>query len=182
MIVRLSHSQANGVRHRVPELHAATMRERRRAVNRTHHDYDLPAIAWRQILDVLLAECYGPLGGKLDSVPESLYRAIAKISKNVAMIEHHPAFEGAGMIGWQPVVLPCFAVGGTTKRWSPYPEPGAQFILLWPRSYEVEPLGVCTTWRANHAVHGRPVYTSELRYSWTYSREAHDMFVGATAR
>ena len=59
------------------------------------------------------------------------------------------------MVGWQPVVLPCFAVGGTTKRWSPYPDPGAQFILLWPRPYEVEPLGVCTTWRANHAVHGR---------------------------
>lgn len=178
-VIRLSHTQARGVMLRVPELHAAAMREHRRAVNRTHHDYDLPAVAWKSVLVRMKDECYGPLGGKLDKLPESVYRAISKIQAAVSTIEHHWAFEARGMIGWQPQVIPCFERTEGPRGWSPYPT-GGEFLLLWPQQRWFIDHGY-TIWRAEPFAHPRREWNPDLAWSWTYQREAHEMFAEARA-
>jgi hypothetical protein len=134
MIVRLTHTQGRVVMDRVPELHATRMQEHRRAYGRSQHDYTLPAIGWRQVLDKLMGGAYGPNGGKLRNEPVSLYTAISRIANEVAKVEHHPGLSGHAVIGVQPDVLPVWKYTTVSMRpgYDIYPVYTGEFGTLFP--------------------------------------------------
>jgi hypothetical protein len=170
MIVRLTHHQANSVARRVSELQSLAMSAHRTKYGRTQHDYDLPAIAWRQILDAMLASCFGPVGGKLDrGVSGSAYRAIRRISEQVKRAERHPALRGAAIEGWVGDVIPAWEVDG---GWSPYPGPG-RFVLLVPEHVEVHGMRITRWAPADETLLG--ALQAQLR---TNQEEFHAVFVG----
>lgn len=177
MIVVLTHAQQRAVRHRVPELHARAMREHRTAYGRAQHEVELPPIAWRQILDVLRKQAFGPMGGKLDrGVPGSVYRAIKRIAEQVMRIENHPALYVRAVEGWVgDLVLGWRYPGeqlGTNNPdarlavWDPYPAYGMQPELLRPAHIVVHDRQ-CTVWR--------PSLHPE-RDAWSLDPEAHLAF------
>lgn len=132
MIVRLNHHQWNSLRQRLPELHVSTMHQHRTKVSRYQHDYLLPAIAWRQILDLLQSTCYGPLGGRLDrGVSRSTYTAIKRIADVIRRAEGHPSLKERGVMGVSSEVLPAWT---SLERadYSIYPVDGWPFRLMWP--------------------------------------------------
>lgn len=131
MIIRLTWQQWAAVRTRIPGDLERAMVEHRQARGRAH-DYLLPAIGWRRVLDALIGECYGPLGGmRAGGRNNTIYRAIAKIAERVGTIESHPALTpGRGVLGANTDVIPAW-VSETGAR-SPYPLVGWDFMILRP--------------------------------------------------
>ena len=154
VFVRLTHHQASAVTTRVSDQLAEAMRENRTTYGITQHDYLLPAVAWRQVLDVMLNVCLGPAGGKLKSKgrpSDSAYLAIRRIADAVKRIEAHPALRGASAIGVLPDVVPCWRTSRTTlglpELISPYPDGLGSFSLLVPE-HAIAPRQVSrTSWR-----------------------------------
>lgn len=175
MICRLTHYQARVVMARIPELRREAMAEHRTPHGPKAHSYDLPAIAWRQIRDHLWLNpnYYGPMGGKLDSQPKALYRAIQLIHQAVIEMEHHPAFEGRCASGEHANVIPAWYVGD--GEWSPYPDRGGlgPLVLFVPHVLTLHDHRI-TEWRAI-----RSDEMPALRPSWTYRTDAHLYFVEA---
>lgn len=177
MLVRLTHNQFQSIDRRMPELYGATMREHRTTAGRTQHDYDMPAIAWRQILDRMMEQCFGPAGGKLKGKgrpSDSAYIAIRKVAEAVRIIEGHPALHGRVLEGWVGDVVPGFCDPvGVRRGWSPYPftvEGIARFELLVPQHRQN--LGMKVTSWAPTAI---PHHWS-IGHSWTFEPESHLMF------
>ena len=175
MIVTLTHHQARSVAHRVSKLHHRTMLEHRTKRGRTQHDYDLPAIAWRQILDEMQRVCFGPMGGRLDrGVPKSAYTAIRRIADAVRRIENHPALAERAVEGWVGDLIPAWA--NREFRMSPYP-PGneelAAFTVYVPRHLTLNEMQI-TTWTAF------PYQRCGVD-SWTLEASTHLRFVDAVA-
>lgn len=132
MIVRLTHTHWNGIRSRGPEHVVEWMAEHRTPIGK-QHDYIMPAIGWRQLLDEMVRTAYGPLGGKVQRTPESVYTAIRRIADKVAAMEAHPALIPARAVyGYAPDVIPAFR---HDDGWSPYPSSG-EFVILRPKHFE----------------------------------------------
>ena len=178
MIVRLTHSQGRAVAHRVSNLHRTAMLEHRTKAGRTQHDYDLPAIAWRQILDELTSTCYGPVGGKLHDVPGSVFAAIKRIASAVMAIENHPGLRGARVEGWVGDLLIAWGDPiGVRRGASPYPFSvagvyGVRFLL--PRHEELHGLRV-TRWTSERGI------VSGVDLPWSLTVEANMAFVDRSA-
>jgi hypothetical protein len=170
----LSHHQARSVAHRVSEFHRTAMVEHRVKRGRTRHDYELPAIAWRQILDELLRTCFGPAGGKLDrGVPDSAYAAVREIAGSLQRVERHPALREGAVQGWVGDVLAVWSLHDDSRYiWSVYPGPG-EFEILWPQHVTINGMRV-TMWERRFD----PV---EARLSWTFEPESHLAFKGRSA-
>ncbi len=141
MIVRLTHDQYRTVSNRVPELHREAMALNWSKYGRGSREFELPAIAWRQILDHLVATCFGPMGGKLDRMPQSVYSAIGRIQQVVMRMEHHPALRHAAVAGWLGEIVPAWRSG--PNFWC-YPL-DAGFVLLIPNMTENRGMKI-TTW------------------------------------
>lgn len=173
-IVRLTHHQARSVAHRVSEFHRTAMVEHRTKRGRTKHDYELPAIAWRQILDELLGSCFGPAGGKLDrGVPDSAYAAVREIAGSLQRVERHPALREGAVQGWVGDVLAVWSLGDDSHYiWSVYPGPG-RFAILWPQHVTINGMRV-TLWEPRD-------FVMPQVWSWTYEPEAHQAFLGRSA-
>lgn len=170
MIVRLSHYGWHSVRHRVSDFHGQQMKAHRVRRGRSMHDYELPAIAWRQILDEMVRVCYGPMGGKLDrGVPQSAYTAIRRIADAVRRMENHPALYGRGVEGWVGDIIPAFQ---TEDGWSPYPSGGA-FVLLGPAHQVVNEMQV-TTWA--------PLLPGTAPHAPSFDEAWHAMFIGRSVQ
>lgn len=178
MIVRLTFHQARSVARRVSGFHAEAMVEHRTPRGRTQHDYELPPIAWRQILDELTRTCFGPMGGKLDrGVPKSAYSAISRIADSVRRIENHPALLGRSVEGWIGDQLLLWSNGGLRPnlKWCPYPdadEPEASVRLFEPVHSFVNDMEL-TSWRPTDPVR------SEF---YSLNTDAHEAFLGRSAK
>lgn len=194
MIVTLTHAQVTGVRARISDFHRQALDSHNERHSRTKRSFDLPAIAWRQILDALVKQCYGPMGGKLKDrgrPADSTYRAIATIADGIRRIESHPALRGASVEGWVGDVIPAWAaviIGDGLRAtslgdMSPYPVAEREFRLLVPRHIENLKMRV-TVWDPERVESYEP---SGPRFSWaeigqwTFSAFAHEMFVGRSA-
>lgn len=128
MIVRLTHAQWLAVRTRITQDLQDAMLEHRRSVGKKTHEYLLPAVAWRRVLDQLTAVAYGPLGGKVEG-GATLYRAIQKIADAVGRIETHPALTpGRAVAGYSTDVVPAWE---RLMDRTPYPAAGL-FVVLYP--------------------------------------------------
>jgi hypothetical protein len=129
VIIRLTHAQWQAVRIRITQDLQDAMVEHRRSVGKKTHEYLLPAVAWRRVLDQLTAVAYGPLGGKVEG-GATLYRAIQKIADAVGRMETHPALKvGRAVTGFSTDVIPAWERWGAIR--SPYPCEG-EFLVLWP--------------------------------------------------
>jgi hypothetical protein len=172
MILKLTHYQARVVMSRIPEMHKAAMLEHRVVHGPKAHRYDLPAIAWRQIRDHLWLNpaYYGPQGGKLDSQPKALYRAIQLIHTAVLSIEHHPALVRGAVIGHQPQIIPAWRSWEGSKYGPNSPYPPGEFFLLVPQMLQLHGVDM-TEWRYYRDFVGDG-------WSWTYQEAAHLAFMG----
>lgn len=174
MIVKLTHQQARSVQRRVSTFHGEQLVAHRRKHGRTQHLYEMPPVAWRQILDEMLRVCYGPMGGKLDrGVPKSAYAAVRRISDAVRRIENHPALNGRIVQG---------STGDIVLGWweresaplSPYPpnDPVLKARWLVPEQFVLNGMD-CTRWVQHvawpHASDG---------VTWSLTPEASLSFVG----
>lgn len=187
MLVRLTHTQFRQVELRMPELYATTMREHRVTRGRTQHDYDMPAIAWRHILDQMMRVCFGPAGGKLKGAgrpADSAYLAIRRVADAVRRIEGHPALRGSAVEGW---------VGDVVPAWQPMPRhfpevmrrpyptfdiPTRQpwtFVLLVPQHEENLGMQV-TRWSLGDVAALRLWWEALGDGSWTFLPESHLLF------
>jgi hypothetical protein len=132
MIIRLTHAQWQAVRIRISQDLQDAMVEYRRSVGKKTHEYLLPAVAWRRVLDQLTAVAYGPLGGKVEG-GATLYRAIQKVADAVGKIETHPGMTmGRAVNGFSTEVIPAWVGGDMGLDRSPYPISGWRFTVLWP--------------------------------------------------
>lgn len=186
MIVRLTHTQATAVMLRLGEFYATHMREHRETRGRIQHDYDLPAIAWRQILDGMVAQCFGPKGGKLKGAgrpSDSAYIAIRKIADAVRTIEGHPALRGASIEGWVPDMVPAWRRMQRVfpeDPMRPYPTLDVPSGQMWP-FVVLTPVHIMnldmklTRWEQVTTIN---VATLS---SWTFHEDAHLLFSGARA-
>lgn len=177
MLVRLSHYQQRAVQARVPELHATAMREHRTAYGKSQHDVELPPIAWRQILDMMRDQCFGPAGGRLDrGVPKSAYSAIKRIADAVMRIENHPALHERAVEGWVgDVLLGWWVPGGWIdgrRAFSAYPDGRLKPVWLTPTHIEVHGRN-CTIWS--------PGGEYELMGVWSLRPETHEMFLAQSS-
>lgn len=142
MRVRLTHAMSDAVVKRVSSDLGAALVAHREPYGRTQHEFTLPAIGWRRILDELLRQCYGPAGGKLKMKgrpSESTYLAIGRIAECVKRIEAHPALREAGVPGVAGDVLPAWVdvSGEPGRRYSPYPRVGWEAWLMVPHQITV---------------------------------------------
>lgn len=145
MIVRLTTNQWNSIHRRITPDLAAAMRENRTSIGRSH-DYRLPAIGWRRILDQLQASAYGPIGGATQG-PDSLYRAISKIADKVSYLESHPALARRAIMGFSAEHVPAWG-HGSIQPFSPYPVTSEHwlFYVLRPK-HHIEGDRTITTWQ-----------------------------------
>ena len=137
MIIRLTHNMAKSVKMRVDADLVEALDENRVAYGKTQHDYTLPAIGWRRILDQMIAACYGPAGGRLGHSgrpSNSAFGAIGRIARGIGAVEAHPALRNAAAMGWQGEIVPVWV---SPTRVSPYPFDGAEFRLLVPHHTEL---------------------------------------------
>jgi hypothetical protein len=169
MIVYLGQYQARTVMTRVPPKYAEAMKQHRRSIGLKRHEYDLPAIAWRQIRDHLISTQFGPLGGKLRNLPAEFYGAFRKISERVMILEGHPAFLHQAALGWSSEILVGFE-GERSGPLVPYPQPGYRFVLLIPHWRNLNGLDV-TVWEPGEPPLGGPDRDS-------YREEFHLFFRG----
>lgn len=170
--VNLTFDQWNTILWRLPKTHVRAMKEHRHAAGRRSHTYELPALGWRQVLDTLMVDAYGPRGGRRKDVPSALHTAISKITAAVATREHHPALEGGGIHGHSAEVIPAWEyqeVGDIPDYgvlWSPYPQGDPeQLMILWPVHDEVSGHPV-TTWVARPLTELHPAVNR-----WPYRAE-----------
>jgi hypothetical protein len=148
VIIQLTGPQWNVIANRIPAVWRDTMKPYRQQTYGRSHNYDLPAICWRRLLDHLTAQASGPLGGNTQG-PEALYSAISTISRRVLEMEQHPALTNRAAVGWLPDVIPAFADPTYVRRgFSPYPfyvDGVHRFVLLAPR-WITEREWKLTTW------------------------------------
>lgn len=92
-----------------------------------------PYATWKHLHGVLYRRTFGPRGGR-HQVPKSYFTALQRITKAINYVDSHPAFQGVGMIGWQPDIFPVWCIEPTAdgRLYSPYPQPGRQFGILAP--------------------------------------------------
>lgn len=146
MIVTLTWDQWKAIRTRIPDDVAEVMVEHRRARGRSH-DYLLPAIGWKRVLDSLVEQCYGPLGGmRAGGRNSSVYRAVTKIAKAVGAIESHPALTaGLGVTGPNTDIV--YAWKLPDGNYSPYPQ-DSKFVVLRPNMIQMTKGLEVTVWSA----------------------------------
>lgn len=146
LIVHLNAQQWQAVAARIPVEWKEAMREHRVQTYGKAHNYDLPAICWRRIFDLLSAKATGPLGGNTQG-PEALYGAIQKMIRLIMQAEQHPALvPGRSVTGWRSEVIPAWQDPVSAHR-SPYPHDGWTFVLLRPRHF-VEREWSLTMWES----------------------------------
>lgn len=184
MIVLLNGAQLNSILPRVSDLHREVLTDpdwRVSAGGRSHR-HDLPAIAWRQILDAMLGQIYGPLGGK--KAADAAYTACARIQQGLMRLEHHPALKGEAVLEVSPEVVPAWevvlgawgdeSVAGSTwshvtaAEMSAYPQEHHYFRLLRPITYTER------GWRLTKWVIGEARRESESR---TFDPAEHYRFI-----
>lgn len=138
MIVHLNAQQWQAVAARIPVEWKEAMREHRTQTYGRSHNYDLPAICWRRIFDLLSAKATGPLGGNTQG-PDALYSAIAKIIRLVMQAEQHPALvPGRSVTGSRGEIIPAWETKIGVPPWprrSPYPIEDARFVLMRPYQF-----------------------------------------------
>lgn len=149
MIVRLTTNQWNSIHRRITPDLAAAMRDNRTSIGRSH-DYRLPAIGWRRILDQLQASAYGPIGGATQG-PDSLYRAISKIADKVSYLESHPALACRAIMGFSAERIPAWRMQAQGSIRTPYPMIDIpkvvwEFVILCPK-HHIEGDRTITTWQ-----------------------------------
>jgi hypothetical protein len=92
---------------------------------------EMPAVAWRLLLDALRPRLYGPRGGFREAT-KSLRMAVIKAQNELTRLEHHPGLTEGSVMGWQVEAIPCWRITDChplTVAYSIYPT-GGQFTIL----------------------------------------------------
>lgn len=112
-----------------------------------------PYAAWLFAQEKLQARAFGPRGGKRAWGNKGTFKALQVITKELNYVDTHPAFFGQSLFGLHMEMFPAWVLDppvavrneGILKRFSPYPQPGNQFVILAPK-YLIRREKVELTW------------------------------------
>lgn len=129
--------------------------------------YWMPVIGWVQLLNAVIDNTLGPLGGDDRSAGGMpLIRARTTLAREVNRVTNHPAMYARGLPGQkveQFIVWP--SRGGTDRFYSPVPPEHALsvegYLILIP-DWEWTKAGVVTEWHARKAVSHAAALTAEF--------------------
>lgn len=114
---------------------------------------EMPAIAWRRVMDQMRPRLYGPRGGFLPA-SESLRTGLTRVQTELSRLEHHPALTHGSLMGWHHEAIPVWPTEGVGPHtYSIYPTTGPFKILVSHhqtiRGHDI------TTWAPGVAESGR---------------------------
>lgn len=163
MIVRLTHGQYRAcleVALGWPELEHDLERGRHeRPVSRGQRggtiDLQMPYIAFVALRDRLTDRAFNGYGYRQKGVSSRVGNAIKRVAGGCNVWSQLPPLKGAGMLGWQPLIIPAWL---TVYRppfehleWMPYPVPDRSKHLLRPK-WIVQNGTKLTSWSAEDVV------------------------------
>lgn len=136
MIVRLTTGRAEALRTAVaPDsdmLEALTCDVR---VDGARRDVYAPYAAWLYAREALTDRAFNDRGYRQRGVPVVVQAALKSISQAIGFIDRHPALRGAGTMGHHPLILHVWRLPVPDlqgRRYTPYPIPDGEFIVLKP--------------------------------------------------
>lgn len=159
MIVRLTVTQRDNIASVATPLHEQWLYGHAERKSTNMLDISMPPIGWRTLADEIPQHAFGPMGGRCDGM--ATYGAgLRRISKQLAILESHPAFRTAGLPGMH---FEMFLVWGD----SPYPKLDAEPSMLIPHPSTTGGI-VMTEWRRHYAGHGYgDLYEPEVHWAFT---------------
>jgi len=96
-------------------------------------DVEAPYAAWWYAQQRLMSRVFGPRGGRAGGVPAKDFVALRAITRELNIIDKHPALVGKQVVGWYGVSIPAWK--RENRTYSPYPQPGRPFAVLRPDWY-----------------------------------------------
>lgn len=107
--------------------------------------------AWRYVYLRLYDKTFGPRGGKQGATRVE-FTALRRITKELNYVDKHPALQGLAMIGLHADLFPVWEIEPSERdprKYSPYPIPGHQFVVLSPVWYDGQHQTRVTRWVDN---------------------------------
>jgi len=105
---------------------------------KTMLDVEAPYAAWKFAASQLRRRAFGPRGGRLSTVPHGVHTSLQVITRALNYMDTHPALRDVGVLGWAVEEIPAWRTGDEDLRYSPYPIPGNEFVMLLPTWVMVE--------------------------------------------
>lgn len=90
--------------------------------------------AWVWVREALLDRAFNARGYRNRDVPQSLQGALKAVAQAVGHIDRHPALREVGVLGHHALVLHVWRLPQPDgpRIYTPYPLPGAEFVVLKP--------------------------------------------------
>lgn len=91
--------------------------------------------AWLWVREALLDRAFNARGYRNRDVPQSLQGALKAVAQAVGHIDRHPALREVGVLGHHALVLHVWRLAEPDRLhrvFTPYPLPGAEFVVLKP--------------------------------------------------
>jgi hypothetical protein len=98
-------------------------------INRSESAVILPAIAWYHAAGVLAQRIFNERGQRRGDVSQPAWRALARISRQLALRIGAPALKGLGVPGISLDIIPAWRI--SPKHYEPFPGDG-EFVVLYP--------------------------------------------------
>ena len=139
------------------ELHAELQRDVTQVTTRLFV-VRAPYVAWREGYRKLYDVAYGPRFGHKTN-EKSKHNALKAITKELNYVDTHPALRKCGMFDIHHEIFPVWKVEPTElhpNHYSPYPQPGHQFVILVPtwRDHQLDEVKM-TWWVERDSAEGR---------------------------
>lgn len=93
-------------------------------------DVRMPYIAWVALREALYDVVFNTRGYQDRGVPVRYVNALKRVAAGCNWWAQLPPLKGAGMLGWQPLIIPVWAMNG---GWMPYPIEHAWPYVLRPQ-------------------------------------------------
>lgn len=117
-----------------------------------------PYAAWKFAYRRLYETNFGPRGARRVYGKTAVHLALKQVTKELNYIDTHPAMQGLGMFGIETEIFPAWKIesseDSTRSRYSPYPQPGHQFVVLVPK-WQEHPMKPKLTWWVPGSGEGR---------------------------
>ena len=130
MIVKMTGMQRRALLTYAPEPLAAALETGSTQTSYARWHIEMPAIAWKLLLDSVRPRLYGPRGGFREAT-KSLRLGVMKAQNELSRLEHHPALTHGSLMGWHHEAIPVWPVEGVGPHtYSIYPTTGPFQILV----------------------------------------------------
>lgn len=138
-------------------------------------DVQMPYIAWVALRERLMDRVFNSRGFQQKGVPTRFANALKRVAAGCNWWARLPPLKGAGMLGWQPLIIPAWSPSAHfgNGSWRPYPIHLVPMRLLVPGFIEQNGTRL-TRWSPEDVV---PTYDH-----WSLGEEAFRPYVGVARR